>query len=72
LHVVVRNTGTLRPGRSDGGFGLSNALERLRLLAGEPVTLELYQSAADEVTCRVVVPEGSHAHAPSTRPVTSV
>ena len=72
LHVVVRNTGTLRPGRSEGGFGLANALERLRLLAGEPVTLELYQSAADEVTCRVVVPAGSHARAPSTRPVTSV
>lgn len=72
LHVVVRNTGMLRPGRREGGFGLANATERLRLLAGVPVTLKLYQSAADEVTCHVVVPKAAQLHVSSARPVTAV
>jgi two-component system LytT family sensor kinase len=72
LQVVVRNTGTLRPDRPEGGFGLANARERLHLLAGEPVTLKLYQSAADEVTCHVAVPSGPFSHAPPTQPGASV
>jgi sensor histidine kinase YesM len=56
LRIRVTNTGTLadQPGRR--GIGLTNSLERLRLMFGERVTFQLRQVAADEVACDVVVP----------------
>jgi sensor histidine kinase YesM len=56
LHIHVRNTGTLGRDLEQRGIGLANSLERLRLIFGDRVTLELRPSGLDEVTCEVVVP----------------
>ena len=60
LHIIVRNSGTLRPG-SAGGIGLANARERLRLIFGDDVSFELRQTGTNEVTCSVVVPRDATA-----------
>jgi LytS/YehU family sensor histidine kinase len=56
LHIHVRNTGTLAGNPDQRGIGLANSLERLRLIYGDGVTLQLWPSELDEVTCEVVVP----------------
>ncbi|MGH7719268.1 MAG: sensor histidine kinase [Gemmatimonadaceae bacterium] len=56
LYVRVTNTGTLPGGRDARGIGLENSLERLRLIFGDRVKLDLAASAPGEVTCSVVVP----------------
>jgi LytS/YehU family sensor histidine kinase len=55
LHIGVRNSGKLRPA-SEGGIGLANALDRLRLIFGDRVSMQLGQSGTDEVTCDVFIP----------------
>ncbi|MQA89335.1 MAG: sensor histidine kinase [Gemmatimonas sp.] len=59
LHIRVTNTGTLgdEPGRR--GIGLTNSLERLRLMFGEGVSFQLRQLEPSEVACDVVVPIGT-------------
>ncbi len=54
LHLLVRNVGTLHPG-SEGGVGLRNGRERLRLLFGDCASLELLQ-VGNWVEARVVMP----------------
>lgn len=56
LHIQVRNTGTLAGEPDQRGIGLANSLERLRLIFGDRVTLQLQPSGPDEVTCEVVIP----------------
>ena len=56
LHIRVTNTGRLTRDPAKPGIGLTNSLERLRLMFGDRVTLELRPLGSDEVTCDVVVP----------------
>jgi hypothetical protein len=56
LQVRVMNTGTLNPAGNDPGIGISNALERLRLLFGERANLSLVAAGPGEVCCEVVIP----------------
>jgi len=56
LHLRVTNTGRLERKRDGRGIGLANSLERLRLLFGDRVRLELEQAGPDEVRCDVFIP----------------
>ena len=57
LHVVVKNIETtLKGGRQKCDPALTSLLERLRLVLGEHVTVELEQAAPNEVTCDVGIP----------------
>ena len=59
LHIRVTNTGTLGHDRGESsaeGIGLANAVERLRLMFGSGIRLDLRESAPDEVCCDIVVP----------------
>jgi hypothetical protein len=60
LHLRVTNTGRLSGSSAQRGIGLANSLDRLRLVFGDQVTLELTQSAVDEVACDVLVPLPAH------------
>jgi hypothetical protein len=55
LHLRVTNTGTLS-GDLRGGIGLTNSIERLRLLFGDRAQLAVRCSEPDEVVCEIVVP----------------
>ena len=55
LRVEVGNTGTLRAPRN-GGIGLANARERLRLLYGTGAELSLSEDPAGWVCAKVVLP----------------
>jgi len=55
LHVSVINTGTLQPAR-DGGIGLSNARERLRLLYGDCAHLDLREDPPGSVQAILDIP----------------
>jgi sensor histidine kinase YesM len=67
LDIEVRNPGSIvRMHKSVTGavsekrstqVGLRNALDRLQLLFGDSASLQLVQSAADEVTAKVRVPQ---------------
>jgi LytS/YehU family sensor histidine kinase len=59
LHVRVTNTGRLEERREGLGVGLKNSLERLRLVFGDGVRLELEQTGPDEVRCDVIIPAPS-------------
>ncbi|WP_221032017.1 sensor histidine kinase [Actomonas aquatica] len=67
LHIAVRNPGNLRSagtGRTQQrstGVGLRNASDRLQLLFGDSARLSLEQSAPDQVTAAVVVPQEAEA-----------
>jgi len=69
LRIRVRNTGSLTGDGEVRGVGLANSLERLRLIFGERVTLDLRQEGTNEVICDVVLPmlpsaaTGSHSTA---------
>lgn len=56
MHIRVTNTGRLAAEPEKRGIGLTNSLERLRLMFGEPVTFRLRQLGPNEVACDVVVP----------------
>ena len=56
LHIRVTNTGTLAGEPGKRGIGLTNSLERLRLMFGEGVSFEIRQLEPGEVACDVVVP----------------
>jgi Histidine kinase len=56
LHIRVTNTGTFTHSRNARGIGLANSLERLRLIYGDRVRLDLVASGPNEVTCNAVVP----------------
>jgi hypothetical protein len=56
LTIRVTNPGTLNGNAESGGIGLSNSLERLRLLFGERVRFDLWESAPDQVRCEIVIP----------------
>lgn len=56
LHIRVTNTGTLTDEPGKRGIGLTNSLERLRLMFGEGVSFQLRQPEPNEVVCDVVVP----------------
>ena len=60
LHVRVTNTGRLSGTCAQRGIGLANSLDRLRLVFGDQVSLELTQSGVNEVSCDVVVPSPAH------------
>jgi hypothetical protein len=60
LHVRVTNTGRLSGSSAQRGIGLANSLDRLRLVFGDQVRLELTQSGVDEVACDVLVPSPVH------------
>jgi two-component sensor histidine kinase len=53
LEVVVTNTGKFKPAFDNGGFGLHNAAERLRLLYGNRASLTIKEASRDEVECTV-------------------
>jgi two-component system, LytTR family, sensor kinase len=55
LRIRVVNTGSFT-GRRHNGVGLVNTLEQLRLVFGDRVRLDLFESAPNEVTSEVVVP----------------
>jgi LytS/YehU family sensor histidine kinase len=57
VHLRVTNTGWLEKKRDGLGIGLENSLERLRLLFGDGVRLELEQTGPQEVSCVVILPE---------------
>jgi sensor histidine kinase YesM len=57
LEVTVTNTAAPEhPKSSDGGVGLANARERLRLLFGEGATLQLDDNLGGRTTARVLIP----------------
>jgi LytS/YehU family sensor histidine kinase len=56
VHIRVTNTGVLAGEPGKRGIGLANSLERLRLIFGEQVTLQLWQLEPNEVACDVAVP----------------
>lgn len=56
LYIRVTNTGTLGGSGEPGGCGLSNSLERLRLIFGDRAELTLVASGPEEVSCVVVIP----------------
>lgn len=64
--VCVSNTGTLKDPDKAHGVGLTNSLERLRLVFGESASLDLKQSRPNEVTCEIAVPS------PARRPPSEV
>lgn len=49
LTITVTNTGTLRTGASDSGYGLPNTMQRLRLLYGDRATFTLTDRSGDTV-----------------------
>ena len=53
LEVVVINTGKFKPSVDNGGFGLLNAAERLRLLYGNRASLTIKEESRDDVECTV-------------------
>jgi hypothetical protein len=53
LEVVVTNTGKFKPAVDNGGFGLLNAAERLRLLYGNRASLTIKEESRDEAECTV-------------------
>jgi two-component sensor histidine kinase len=53
LEVVVTNTGGFKPSVDNGGFGLQNAAERLRLMYGERASLTVKEELRDENECTV-------------------
>jgi len=65
LHIRVTNTGTLAGEPGKIGIGLTNSLERLRLMFGERVKIQLRQLEPNEVTCDVVVPVPAWKPAPT-------
>ena len=56
LHIQVTNTGTLADEPGQRGIGLTNSLERLRLMFGKRVSFQLRQLEPTEVACDVIVP----------------
>ena len=56
LHLRVRNTGHLEQTKRDGGVGLQNVRERLRLLFGDAATLTLRNADAETVLAAVQIP----------------
>jgi Histidine kinase len=56
LHIRVINTGNLTRHRHSNGVGLVNTLEQLRLVFGDRVRLDVFESGPNEVTSEVVVP----------------
>jgi two-component sensor histidine kinase len=64
LHLRVTNTGRLRGNSAQRGIGLTNSLDRLRLVFGDQVRLDLTQSDVNEVTCEVLVPSPAHGTQP--------
>jgi LytS/YehU family sensor histidine kinase len=65
LHIRVTNTGTLAGEPAKRGIGLTNSLERLRLMFGERVKIQLRQLEPNEVTCDVVVPVPARKPSPA-------
>ena len=65
LHIRVTNTGTLAGEPGKIGIGLTNSLERLRLMFGERVKIQLRQLDPNEVACDVVVPIPAWKPAPT-------
>ncbi len=55
LHLQITNPGTVTS--EEGGVGLENARERLRLLFGEEASLTIQNGTPDTVVARVVLPE---------------
>lgn len=55
LRITVSNTGRLET-NVDGGVGLANSIERLRLLFGDKATLRLSAEDSQRVTAEVVIP----------------
>lgn len=55
LEVVVSNTGKFKPSGDNGGFGLQNASERLRLLYGDRASLTITEALRDEVESTVAM-----------------
>ncbi|HSL71345.1 MAG TPA: histidine kinase [Longimicrobiales bacterium] len=56
LHITITNSGELGDRLGFGGIGIANSMERLRLLSGDRVKVELQESGPQHVVCRVVVP----------------
>ena len=59
--TVTNSAAAARPSStpSDGGIGLANARERLRLLFGERATLVLDESLPGSTTARVLIPSAA-------------
>lgn len=55
LHLRITNPGTVTS--EEGGVGLENARERLRLLFGEAASLTIQNGTPDTVVARVVLPD---------------
>jgi sensor histidine kinase YesM len=73
LHIRVTNSGTLAGVPGKRGIGLTNSLERLRLMFGERVTFQLRQLQPTEVACDIVVPIATGGGAPTvSRPTSTV
>ncbi len=56
LQIQVTNTGRLGDQGGSTGLGLSNAMDRLRLLFGPSASLALESAAPDHVTARIEIP----------------
>ena len=65
MHIRVKNTGVLAGEPGKRGIGLANSLERLRLVFGEQVTLQLQQLESNQVACDVVLPLPARQPAPA-------
>ena len=53
LEVIVTNSGGFRPAVGNGGFGLQNAAERLRLMYGERASLTVKEELRDDAECTI-------------------
>ena len=63
LTIRITNPGTLNGNRESCGIGVSNSFERLRLLFGDRVRFDLWESATQEVRCEIVIPSRAKASA---------
>ena len=62
LRILVVNTGQLAASGDSTGLGLSNAVERLKLLFGDSASLKLESNAPDYVTANVEIPLRRNNH----------
>jgi two-component system, LytTR family, sensor kinase len=59
LHIKIRNTGKLKKTenkKEDGGFGVNNTIQRLKLLYGDEAKFEIYEEDDITVCSEIIIP----------------